>query len=318
MSIIDVNERIKLIDLFDLGMSERTGSFVILEDSITLIETSASPSIRYLKQGLKELNIELDQIKFIILTHIHLDHGGGVGLFLQDCPNAKVVVHPKAAKHLADPSKLEMGARAVYGNQFDQLFKPILPVPKERIMVKNDGETLQIGKNTCLTFYDTPGHARHHFSIYDPVSNGMFTGDTAGIYYWMLKELGIDLYLPTTSPNQFNPTEMLHSIKLYREKSLNYLYFGHFGYTKQVEFALNEVERWIEFFVDCGRKGYFYSEMDEERIEYTYIRLKEGIINELLKQQVPKDHKIFKVIDLDLKVCSMGLIDYWKKEVTNR
>lgn len=313
MNIIDINNRIKLIDLYDLSETNRTGSFVLLEDSITLVETSASPSIPYLKEGLKNLNIELEEIKYIILTHIHLDHGGGVGLFLQDCPNAQVVVHPKAARHLIDPSRLELGARSVYGEKFDQLFHPIVPVPEERIIIKRDGDTLEIGPKTRLCFYDTPGHANHHFSIYDPVSNGMFTGDTAGIQYWMLKDQNIDFFLPTTSPNQFNPDAMIDSIHFFKEKSLNHLYFGHFGYTKNVDVALDEVEKWIHIFVECGKKGFFSSESDEIRIKNTYEELRHIIWDYLFNLNVPSEHSIFNILELDLNVCSMGLIDYWKK-----
>ncbi|WP_246483789.1 MBL fold metallo-hydrolase [Heyndrickxia vini] len=314
MNTIDIDGRIKLIDLNDLNQPKRTGSYVLLEDSITLIETSASPSIPYLKEGLAKLNIGLDQIKYIILTHIHLDHGGGAGLFLKDCPNAQIVVHPKAARHLIDPTRLELGARAVYNEQFDQLFHPIIPIPKSRIITKENEETLQIGSKTSLIFYDTPGHANHHFGIYDPVSNGMFTGDTAGIYYWTLKEHGFDLFLPTTSPNQFNPLAMIESIKFFEQKNLSVLYFGHFGFTKKVALALDTVKNWIHKFVECSKKGYLSSELDERRIENTYLALRAAIFDFLYSEQVPKDHPVFATLELDLKICSMGLIDYLDKK----
>ncbi|MGE8206712.1 MBL fold metallo-hydrolase [Heyndrickxia sp. NPDC080065] len=313
MNIIHIDERMKIIDLYDLNQVERTGAYVILDEQITVVETSASPSIPYLKKGLEALNISLEQVKYIILTHIHLDHGGGAGLFLQDCPNAHIVVHPKAARHIIDPTKLELGAKEVYKKKFDELFNPIIPVPKERVMIKEDNGTLQIGKDTYLRFHDTPGHANHHFSIYDPVSNGMFTGDTAGIYYWMLKDQGIDFFLPSTSPNQFNPEAMKQSIDFYRKQALNYLYFGHFGFTSKVNQALDDVEKWIDIFVDSGRDGYLSSNNDQQRIEKTFMNLQHIVFESLINQGVPKDHSIFSILELDLKVSAMGLIDFWNK-----
>src|SRR5699024_100755 len=141
---------------------------------------------KYVKKGLESLGFSLDEVKYIIVTHIHLDHSGGAGLLLQQCPNATVIVHERGARHLAAPRKLAAGARAIYGESFEELFEPIVPVPEERMLIKGEGDTLQISKDCTLKFFNTPGHSRHHFSIYDPISNGIFTGDTAGIRYEQL------------------------------------------------------------------------------------------------------------------------------------
>ncbi|MGY3315594.1 glyoxylase-like metal-dependent hydrolase (beta-lactamase superfamily II) [Peribacillus simplex] len=108
--------------------------------NITLVETSASPSIPHLMKGLEDLGISPVDITYIILTHIHLDHAGGAGLFLQHCPNAKVIVHPKGARHLEDPTRLIAGAKAVYGEEFNELFNPILPIPFDRMLTIHDRE----------------------------------------------------------------------------------------------------------------------------------------------------------------------------------
>lgn len=123
-SFTDLGNRIYLIDGHDLNRERRTGTYVIKEQQYVLVETSASPSIPFVLRGLKELDVPLDQISYIILTHIHLDHAGGAGKLLEYCPNAKVIVHPKGARHLSDPSRLIAGAKAVYGESFDTLFRP--------------------------------------------------------------------------------------------------------------------------------------------------------------------------------------------------
>lgn len=162
---------------------------------------------------MEQLGFSLAQVKYIIVTHIHLDHAGGAGLLVKECPHAKVVVHPKGKRHLINPKKLAAGARAIYGESFSELFDPIVPIAEERLLIKEDGDTLQIGPNCSLEFLDTPGHAKHHFSIYDPISNGMFTGDTVGIRYQQLINEGVGLFLPSTSPNQFSPHDMKSSIE---------------------------------------------------------------------------------------------------------
>ena len=245
-----LNERIFLIDGFDLGVSERTGTYVITEEVLTLVDTGPSPSVKHVKKGLKTLGFSLDQVKYIVVTHIHLDHAGGAGLLLEDCPNAKVVVHPRGARHLADPARLVAGAKMVYGDRFSELFDPVVAIPENRLLIKDEGDTLEIGPACTLEFLDTPGHANHHFSIYDPISNGMFTGDTVGIRYEQLIRDGVDLFLPSTSPNQFDPDAMRQEIDRMFGLNLNCIYFGHYGMTNNPSLALQQVADWLDIFME--------------------------------------------------------------------
>ncbi|MDN5709160.1 MAG: MBL fold metallo-hydrolase, partial [Planococcus sp. (in: firmicutes)] len=287
MAISKLNDRIQLIDGFDLGLEQRTGSYVIMEQQLTIIETGPSPSVEHVKQGLNELGISLDEVRYIIVTHIHLDHAGGAGLLVQDCPNATLIVHPKGARHLADPSRLIAGARAVYGDQFDDLFNPIVPVPEHRIDIKTEGDRLKIGPDCTLEFWDTPGHAKHHFGIYDPVSNGFFAGDTAGIRYAQLIEDGIDFYLPSTSPNQFDPEAMKASIERMQRQQLDVLYFGHFGAAHNPDAALEQVLEWLELFVEQGAAAY----RQEESADQLAKRLLAPVMAQQAEQEVKQPHR---------------------------
>ena len=216
--LIDWGHRIRMIDGYDLNVPGRTGIYVLEEEELTLVETGPSLSVPRILKGLEALGHRPEDVRNVIVTHIHLDHAGGAGLLLQSCPKARVVVHPRGARHLADPTRLIQGARMVYGEQFDALFEPVLPVPEDQILVRKDGETLEIGPDRKLKFLDSPGHAAHHFSIYDPVSRGLFAGDTAGIRYGQLEELGCSLYIPSTSPNQFDPAAMKQSIDRFPQR----------------------------------------------------------------------------------------------------
>jgi glyoxylase-like metal-dependent hydrolase (beta-lactamase superfamily II) len=305
---ISLDNGIYLIDLFDLGWPKRTGSYAILDEHPTIIETGPSPSIDYLLDGLKQVGMDPHDLQYVIVTHIHLDHAGGAGLLLRECPNAKIVVHPKGASHLINPEKLIRGARAVYGDRFDDLFHPILPVPEEKVLMMEDRETLRIGPNRVLQFFHSPGHANHHFCIFDPLSRGVFTGDTAGIQYPQTEDCGVPLYLPTTSPNQFNPEAMKQSIENIRRLNPNKIYFGHFGATTDIG-SLDVVERWLDTFVrigrECWEQGLGVTKLSEELLE--------NIEDFLAQRNVQADHPVFEVLRLDMSVCAMGILDYFQR-----
>ncbi|WP_407272765.1 MBL fold metallo-hydrolase [Radiobacillus sp. PE A8.2] len=311
----DLGENVQLIELFDLGMEQRTGSYVLLEDEITVIETSASPSIAYLLEGLEYLNISLAEIKYIVVTHIHLDHAGGVGLLLEKCPNAKVIVHPRGKRHLIDPTRLIAGAKAVYGNQFNRLFDPILPVPEERLLTKEDGDILQISNNRTLTFFDTPGHAKHHFSIYDSYSNGIFTGDTIGVYYPYTKAYGFEFVLPSTSPNQFDPNAMLESINRIERLNMAKIYFGHYGKSDNPSYIIEQIRYWLPKFVEAGEKVIEAnpSESFEAKTALLTDKLNKMVRAFLKDKGIDDSHNVYKHIQIDMPICSMGIVDYLSK-----
>ncbi|GAB3807227.1 MBL fold metallo-hydrolase [Virgibacillus kimchii] len=304
-----IDDRIHLIDGFDLGVPERTGTYVINEEELTIVETGPSPSVKYIKQGLTHLGFSLDEVKYIIVTHIHLDHAGGAGLLLRECPNAKVVVHPRGERHLIDPKKLAAGARAIYGESFSELFDPIVPIDAERLIIKDEGDTLAIGPDCTLEFLYTPGHAKHHFSIYDPVSNGVFTGDTVGVRYQQLIHDGVGFFLPSTSPNHFDPAAMQESIQRILDMNVDRIYFGHYGMTENPSKALHQVSEWLEVFVEEGEQvvaeGKGYDELSGRLFEKVKLHLQGLGIND--------EHEVYIIINLDMQVCALGIIDYFQK-----
>lgn len=303
---IELGNGIHLIDGFDMGEPGRTGSYVIEAEQLTIVETSASPSVPYILAGLEQLGHRPEDVRYIIVTHIHLDHSGGAGLLLQHCPHAQVVVHPKGARHLIDPERLIASAKMVYGNTFNQFFDPIVPVPQDRIIVKADEETLAIGPGRTLTFLDTPGHANHHFSIYDPFSKGIFTGDTLGVYYHQLRDLGLSFYLPSTSPNQFNPEAMAVAIERVKALQVERIYFGHFGMSEEPEEVYRQLYAWLPRFIDAAQT------VAEEGGDYTVLsaRMTEQITEALDAQGVARDHAVYSILPVDMDVCAMGLLDY--------
>lgn len=307
---VDLTERISLIDGYDMGIAERTGTYVINEQQLTLIETGPSPSVQYIIEGLAKLGHDLADVKYIIVTHIHLDHAGGAGLLMRDCPNAKLVVHAKGARHLSDPSRLIAGAKMVYGERFSVLFDPIVAVPSERILVKGEGDHLKIGPGSQLEFWDSPGHANHHLAIVDPVSNGIFTGDTAGIHYAQLGKEGIQFHLPSTSPNQFDPDSMRTSIARMRAGGFSRAFYGHFGMTDKPDAAFAQALEWLDIFMEEAESAASAGEGHNELAR----RLKEKVRASLIALGVPENHEVYMLVELDLMVSSMGMLDYLKKQ----
>lgn len=309
-----LSSQLYIIDDYDLQHEERTGTYVLLGDEITLIETCAAPSLPHLLNGLQQLRINLADVKNIIVTHVHLDHAGGAGLMMEKCPNATLFVHSRGARHMINPSKLIQGAKAVYGDSFDELFNPILPIPEKQVHIVQDGETLQISEKRVLTFYDTPGHAKHHISIHDSLTNGIFTGDTIGIYYRELAELGVELYLPTTSPSQFQPNAMIAAKDRIRNMNVDSIYFGHYGASSHVSEVYKQLEYWLPIFVEAGKQVFEKNQDFETSSHELYSLLLETVSSHLTKQGVTPTHSIYDVIKLDMEISAMGIIDYLTKQ----
>lgn len=189
---------------------------IIHNGRAAIVDTGTNQSVPMVLAELKGLGLTPADVEYVIVTHVHLDHAGAAGALLQNCPNAKLVVHPKGARHLIDPAKLVAGSIAVYGREhFLALYGEIVPVPAQRVIEADDGFQLDF-QGRVFSFIDTPGHARHHYCIHDRVSNSLFTGDTFGISY---REFDVGdhanprpFIFPTTTPVQFEPDALHASI----------------------------------------------------------------------------------------------------------
>jgi len=199
------------------------------DSAVAVIETGNNYSTPRIMEVLEHRGRRAEEVSHVIVTHVHLDHAGGAGSLMQRLPNAHLVVHPRGARHLIDPSRLEASARAVYGDEeYERQHGTLVPVPAERVVEMGDGGELQVGSRR-LCFTDTPGHARHHFCVWDEASRGWFSGDTFGISY---RELDTDrgpFIFPTTTPIQFDPPALKASIEALMERKPEWMYLTHFG-----------------------------------------------------------------------------------------
>jgi glyoxylase-like metal-dependent hydrolase (beta-lactamase superfamily II) len=179
--------------------------------------------------AVEALGLQRDDVDFVIATHVHLDHAGGAGLLMRELPRARLVVHPRGAEHLIDPSRLMAGARVVYGDEeVERSYGEVVGVPAERVITTEPDTSLMLAGRE-FRFLDTPGHARHHHCIWDQRTRGFFTGDTFGLSY---REFDTDRgpwLLPTTTPVQFEPEALRESVLRMLSQAPHQMYLTHFG-----------------------------------------------------------------------------------------
>jgi glyoxylase-like metal-dependent hydrolase (beta-lactamase superfamily II) len=168
-------------DLKFLGRAEIIATAILHgSPGVALIDPGPSTTIPELTSALTRKGIRFEDVRQILVTHIHLDHAGAVGSIVEKYPHIEVIVHSRGAPHLADPSKLLASAGRLYGQDMDRLWGEVKPVPTKQLRIVEGGETISAAGREIKIEY-TPGHASHHVSYLDTASRVAFVGDTAGI-----------------------------------------------------------------------------------------------------------------------------------------
>ena len=193
------------------------------------IDTGTAFAVPRLLASLEALGLPRAAVDFVIATHVHLDHAGGAGQLMQVLPEARLVVHPRGARHMIDPTALWQGALAVYGAaQMERAYGTLAPVPAQRVHATVDGETIELAGRPLL-FAHTPGHALHHHCIWDARSAGWFTGDNFGMAYPEFNVDGRAFIFPTTTPVQFDPDAMRASIARLMAAAPRQMFLTHYS-----------------------------------------------------------------------------------------
>ena len=295
-----------------LYIKPRVASIYLLRqgDEVAIIETGTFHSVANVLATLQQLGIDRAQVKYVIPTHVHLDHAGGAGEMMRQFEQASLIIHPLGARHMIDPSRLVAGTISVYGEErFERLYGSIEPIPEERIIIAEDLASYSLEQRE-LIFIDTPGHARHHFCIYDQQSNGVFTGDTFGISYDAMKSLPRGL-LPTTPPSQFDPPALKNSLQRIMEFAPERLYLTHYGEFVNPGAQLASFHRWIDQYVAvceaCDSAAADYAEV----IEQTLLQ------QVLLGLGAETDEALKRVVSHDITLNAQGLAHWALKRQAN-
>ncbi len=220
-----------------------------------LVETGSQSSVPALLDALGGLGVGADDLAAVVVTHIHLDHAGGVGDVARAFPRATVHVHEKGARHLIDPTRLVASAARVYGDLLDDLYGRLLPTEADRINVLGDGDEVAIGGGRVLTAVDSPGHARHHLALHDSESGLLFAGDAVGV---RLPDVGV--LRPATPPPEFDLNAAVSSLQRMAERRPHALALAHYGVVPgDPEAVLVEAEeavrRWADVAEAAWRRG---------------------------------------------------------------
>ena len=276
------------------------------KNKVAIIETGTNYSVPLVKGALANIGLSFSDVSYIIPTHVHLDHAGGAGLLMKQCQNATLVVHPRGARHLIDPSKLVAGAKAVYGEEkFIEYYGEIIPIDSHRVIEADDNFILDFDGRE-LKFIDTPGHAKHHFCIWDKDTKSMFTGDTFGISYRDL-DMDSEVYIfPSTSPVQFDPDALIKSINRIMEFRPERVCLTHFSAIKPTQEIANQLIDGIHFVSNLTEK--YISHKDAESIIFN--EMMSYFLNGLGKIGNQDKDYCTERIELDVKINTQGLI-YW-------
>ena len=239
------------IDTLLGGWNNVTAGYLIEGTEPVLVETGSQSSVDALLGALAELNVAPADLAGIAVTHIHLDHAGGVGNVARAFPNATVYVHEKGARHLVDPGRLVRSAAMVYGDLLDSLYGRLDPTPAERVHVLEDGETIAIDTNRTLTTVDSPGHAKHHLALHDSESGLLFAGDAVGV---RLPDAGV--LRPATPPPDFDLDQALTSLNRFAERRPTGIALAHFGLVPDPMETLSEADGILRAWAEVAEKAW--------------------------------------------------------------
>ena len=236
------------------GWQRVTAGYLVEGPAPVLVETGSQSSVPALLAALAEQGVDAADLAGVAVTHIHLDHAGGVGDVARAFPSATVYVHEKGARHLADPSRLVASAAMVYGDLLDSLYGRLDPTPADRIHVLEDGEDIEIGGGRRLTTVDSPGHAKHHLALHDSDSGILFAGDAVGV---RLPDAGV--LRPSTPPPDFDLDQALTSLRRFAERRPSGVALAHYGLVPDPLATLDEagetLRRWAEVAEAAWREG---------------------------------------------------------------
>jgi len=290
-------------------MRDELASIYIMHegDEVAIIDTGTQYSLDNVLNTLNQLDIDKQQVKYVIPTHIHLDHAGGAGVMMEQFEQAQLIIHPRGARHMIDPARLVAGSIGVYGEKlFEQLYGEIKPVDETRITIAEDLDKYYLGSRELL-FIDSPGHARHHFCIYDELSRGIFSGDSFGLCYPPLKNHPWGL-IPTSSPVQFDPIALKNTIDRLISYAPEQMFLTHFGVIdRPVERSIH-LKQWIdEYLVLCETIAPVDIE-SESKLEHAMRKM---IFDRLSDSGLSED-ELRHILDMDIKLNSQGLAVWWR------
>lgn len=266
-----VAENIYLIDTQAYSIADFTAVYLLAEEKMALIDAGPSSSAQVVLQGIRQLGFDPQDIAYIIVTHVHLDHSGGAWLLLKEMPQARVVVHEKGARHLIDPSRLVNSTVEFMGQRVMEQHGEVEPIEPSRVQPAKDGEVIELSPGQRLKIIYAPGHAPHEVCIYEERNRGLFTGDALGMHF---PEEGV--LLPLHPPPDFDLSLCLDTCERLLELPAEVLFFTHFGATGKakeiLQLSRSRLESWSEMLSQA---------MEEDNLKEAIEELKASLLGEV-------------------------------------
>ncbi len=284
---------------------------VIDAGRVAVIDTGVEKTAQRIEAVLVEQGLSFENVDYIVPTHVHLDHAGGAGKLMQLCRTAKLVIHPYGSRHMIDPSVLIAGAEAVYGRQgLRDSVGEIFPVDAERVIEAGDQYCFMLGQREFRVL-DTPGHARHHFCVWDEKSRGFFTGDTFGIAYPELCSNAGSFIFPPSTPVQFDPTAWHASLDRLMAWQPERMYLTHFGQLDEPALYVDTLHRMIDELAALA--------IMHKQSEHSLSLAVRQYFDQALKQQdcQLEEARLAELLDLDLNIIIQGLVVWQQRQARN-
>jgi glyoxylase-like metal-dependent hydrolase (beta-lactamase superfamily II) len=295
-----VAERVYVLDTYALGHPDTVGAYVITGPKVTLVDCGYASSYQSVLAGLAELGVMPSDVRYIVPTHVHLDHAGAAGHLAREMPNAKVIAHERGVPHLADPTKLIESATRVFGEAVMSLYGSPVPIPLDRMTPVSKELHMDLGDGLTATLIHSPGHAPHQVSMMLDGTENLLTADAVGIVYPGMKTL-----IPTTPPPSFDPNQLVSTVRSLRQLGATRLLTPHFGARTDVDYIFESTEekvtQWVKDVGDIRGRG---ASLDEA-VEAMQLRVqREAGVSEL-----PVYAKV------SIRVSVMGIMHYLSKNV---
>lgn len=294
------------IDTLTGGMTEVTAGYLIPAPRPALIECGPALSIEHVVAGLAEVGLDPDDLAYLVVTHIHLDHAGGAGDIAEAFPTARIVVSEIGAPHLHDPEKLNASSRRVYGEVMDEVYGDCTPIAEERLVGVEDGHELDLGGGRRLELLYTPGHAKHHIGIWDSDTGAIFSGDSVGVKLPGMRELR-----PATPPPDFHLDAATSSLRRYLERNPTRVYLAHYGALDPPREALEDAIDRLHLWAETAEEAYH----EHDELDHVTETLARRFADEVDPGLIPDDPHAEDRVQLlsGFRSNAAGLLRYFRR-----
>ncbi|MCD6287629.1 MAG: MBL fold metallo-hydrolase [Candidatus Hydrogenedentes bacterium] len=289
-------------------MPQFAAAYLLVEkNEAAFVDNNTVYAVPRLMAALDRQSLDPAQVRYIIITHLHLDHAGATGRLSRICPQATVVAHPRAERHLIDPTRLISGVKAVYGDEvFAKDYDCVEPVPPDRIMCPADGDTIGLGDRS-LTIMHTLGHAKHHICIHDSTTNGVFTGDSFGIMLPVFQRGSRPFVTCSSAPPDFDPDEAIKTVDRLTATCADRMYLTHFGEITRVDDVALELIHSIESAKDIIDEAINNTVADNLIERFCETRLREALRRQADRCGVNLAETDWDIMRHDISVNAQGL-----------